>query len=169
MVSGRRVLDRIAAPGGGRQHEPARTAPGVRGDLGDLGDVAELGHLAELALADRPRLLGIELHHRAGSASDGLPGGGRDLDLPSENDDPRAFVHLMVLEALTRRDDEPDRAGIVGRGKDLRSVRLQAQHVPTLHRILQRVGSTIVRVSGLGSRAEWHGRGVSAGPDILVR
>src|SRR3954454_22172187 len=48
------VLGRVAGPGGGRQDEAPRSAPGVLGDLGDLGDVAALGRLAELALADRP-------------------------------------------------------------------------------------------------------------------
>ena len=81
-------------------------------------------------------LLGVELRHEAGAALRPLAAARDDLDLAFDDGDPRALVHLVLLELLALRELQRDDARGVGRGQDLRLVGLDLEisDVPRLHR-----------------------------------
>ena len=78
----------------------------------------------------------LDLHQRPLGAVD-LAAVAGHLDFPGEDEDEGALVHLVLLEALPRRQVERDDAGVLARGEDLRQARLQVQlvQVPALHPI----------------------------------
>jgi hypothetical protein len=63
---------------------------------------------------------------QAAAAADALAGRGRDLDLTFKDDYPGALVHLVIVKALTRGNQQSDRPPIVGGGEDLRGVWFEA-------------------------------------------
>jgi hypothetical protein len=71
---------------------------------------------------DSVALSRYELHHQPRRTGDALARHGREFHLAAENRDPRSLVDLMVLHGLTRGNRQRDRARIVRRGEDLRSV-----------------------------------------------
>jgi hypothetical protein len=71
--------------------------------------------------------IGSEFDEQAAAAADAFAGRGCDLDLAGEHGDPGAFVHLVIVEALTRGNQQGDRARIVGGGEDLRGVWSEVQ------------------------------------------
>src|SRR5918997_4249420 len=79
-------------------------------------------------------LLGIEVRHEAGAARD-RGATLLDLDLARGHHDPRALVHLVLLELLARRQVDGDHARLRVGPKDLRLVRLNVERgdVPGLH------------------------------------
>lgn len=70
---------------------------------------------------------GVELHHYARRSDDALARRSRELHLTGQHRHPRSLVDLMVLKALPRGDRQGDRACIVGRGEDPRSMRPRAR------------------------------------------
>ena len=53
------------------------------------------------------------LDEQPGAPARALAGRGRNLDLAAEHDQPRAFVNLVLREALTSREVEHDRPGCI--------------------------------------------------------
>jgi hypothetical protein len=80
-------------------------------------------------------LAGVELEEVTDACRDCLLAGCGDVDLAVDDDNPCTLVHLVLLQFLPRREMQHDRPRILGRGEDLRLVRLRFNRlqVPALH------------------------------------
>ena len=83
----------------------------------------------------RAALAGIELEEVAGARRDGLAVGRGNVDLSVDDYDPRALVHLMLLQFLPGREAQQDRPRILAGREDRRLMRLRldAPQIPALH------------------------------------
>src|SRR5215217_178596 len=103
-----------------------RTGPGREHE--QQPRVAAGAHLVALA--------GVEHRQQPGAAGHGVRLALRDLDLALDDDEMGALVHLVILQLLTGRQVQRDRARLATAGvEDLRLVRLdvEAGEIPVLH------------------------------------
>ena len=73
--------------------------------------------------------VGGESDHETCTADHALSTARGNLDLAVDHREPRAFVHLMIVEALARRDHQGDCPRLVCRGEDLRRVGCRSRSV----------------------------------------